>query len=317
MTSRMPDTGYGSARFARACDVVAAYHHIDAHGPRGVWLRLRAGSLRLSWFRLCLPSVTVRPTGSPAGRVIAEHFAVRERGHWKYRRAQGVLPLPAEFSEYMRGRRRQAVRTNLGHARKAGLTVTTAAVADWVPGEGDFRAGRLRPGPVEKWMVLDADGAVVADSILSVDEDVALLHGLVSSHPYARWLLHTAIVERLCGECSVLLVNSDDAYVMSAGTQHFQRLLGYEIARLRLPRRAAAPPVPLLEVEPRAQRVLRRLGDEGLGDRADDLVEDRGLAGEAAEDRPGAAEGAGDRDFVLRGGEGRFVEDDPEGVAAA
>ena len=82
------------------------------------------------------------------------------------------------------------------------------------------------------------DRAVVAQAILSVDDDVALLHGLVTiaANNNARWLLHTAIVERLCGSCSVLLTNSDDAYLLGAGTQHFQRLLGYDIARLRVQR---------------------------------------------------------------------------------
>jgi hypothetical protein len=225
----------------RACRVVAAYRLIDAREPRATWLRLRAGSPLLMWYRLRLPSVRIRLTASPAGRMIGEHLAIRERGHWKYRRAQGVLELPAELSQYLRGRHRQAVRTNVAHARNAGLTVVSRAVDDWTPGEGDFRAAHIAPGPVEKWMALSPDGAVVADSILSVDEEVALLHGLVSSSRFARWLLHTAIVERLCGDCSVLLINSDDAYLMSAGNQYFQRLLGYRIARLRLSRPAVKP----------------------------------------------------------------------------
>lgn len=72
---------------------------------------------------------------------------------------------------------------------------------------------------------------------------MALLHGLTTfvGNTNARWLLHTAIVERPCGHFSVLLINSDDAYLMSAGTRYFRRLLGYRIARLRLPRSAGAP----------------------------------------------------------------------------
>lgn len=240
----MREYGYGSPMFSRACRIVAAYGQIDGREPRevrAVWLRLRAGSPLLAWYRLCLPSITIRLTTSPAGRMIGEHLAIRERGRWKYRRAQGVLRLPAEFSQYLRGRHRQAVRTNLGHARNAGLTVKSSTVDSWRPGDADFRGAHIAPGPVEKWIVLDADGRVVGESILSVDEDVALLHGLVSSHSYARWLLHTAIVERLCGCCNVLLSNSEDAYLIGAGNQHFQRLLGYSIASLRLPRRAGAP----------------------------------------------------------------------------
>jgi hypothetical protein len=168
--------------------------------------------------------------------MISEHFAIRDEGRRRYRRAQGVIELPDDFSEYMRGRHRQAVRTNVGHARKAGLTVISYAVDNWAPGEGDVRRPDIAPGPIERWMVLDAEGVVVADSIVSVDESVALLHGLVSFATNARWLLHTAIVERLCGSCAVLLTSSEDAYWLGAGTQHFQRLLGYQIMRLRLPR---------------------------------------------------------------------------------
>jgi hypothetical protein len=56
---------------------------------------------------------------------------------------------------------------------------------------------------------------------------------MVSTVSYARWLLHTAIVERLSGECALLLTNSDDVMFMSLGQQHFQRLLGYSIVRIR------------------------------------------------------------------------------------
>ncbi len=203
--------------------------------------RLRAGSIRVYWYRRRLPSLRIRLTTSPVGNMLGEHFAVRDQnGRWRYRHAQGVLSLPAEFPRYLQGRHRQAVRTNVSHARNAGLTVSHCVVDNWAPGPDDTRSGHITPGPIERWTVLDPSGAIVADSILSVDGDVALLHGLVSSVSYARWLLHTAIVERLCGRCSVLLTNSDDAYLMGAGTQHFQRLLGYRITRLRLPRSAPA-----------------------------------------------------------------------------
>jgi hypothetical protein len=168
--------------------------------------------------------------------MIAEHLAIRQGRRLRFRAAQAVLTLPSEFSEYIRGRRRQAVRTNVGHARRAGMTVISYAVDNWCPGAGDSRAGNITAGPIERWMVLDAEGLVVADSIVSIDEEVALLQGLVSFTTHARWLLHTAIVERLCGSCKVLLVNCDEAYELSAGAQYFQQLLGYEIACLRVPR---------------------------------------------------------------------------------
>lgn len=228
----MHETDYGSEELARACHVDAACREIVGVGPRGTWGRLRAGSLSLRRYHRRLPPTDLRLTATPAGRMIAEHLSIRDEGRFRYRNAQAVLDLPTDFADYMRGRHRQAVRTNTGHARRAGQFVLSCAVDGWAPGLDDSRRIAITPGPVERWMVLAADGEVVADSIVSVDRETALLHGLVSSTENARWLLHTAIVERLCGECSVLLTNSDDAYRLGGGTQHFQRLLGYRISRL-------------------------------------------------------------------------------------
>ncbi len=163
--------------------------------------RLRAGLPLLVWYWLQLPVVKPRLSDGPAGRMIKEQFWFREQGRLRYRRAQGALFLPATFSHYQRGRHRQAVRTNVAHARNSGMTVECVSIPVWAPGPDDCRAG--------------------------------LLQGMVSTVSYARWLLHTAIVERLCGECTLLLTNSDDVPLLSSGNQHFQRLLGYSIVRIR------------------------------------------------------------------------------------
>jgi hypothetical protein len=241
----MPETGYGSPTLQRACDISRACREIDGSGPRANWQRLRAGSLTLTRYRRSLPRVEVRPTPSPAGRMIAQHFGIRSDGRLRYRDAQGVLRLPADISEYLRGRHRQAVRTNVGHARRAELRTEVEFVPDWAPGTDDSRLPWITPGPVERWNLLTPERAIAGQAILSVDGEVALLHGMMSLVPHGRWLLHTAMVERLCGSCEVLLVNCDDAYLMPSGVQYFQRLLGYEIARLRVyrpqsPRREAA-----------------------------------------------------------------------------
>lgn len=228
----MPETGYGSDEFLRACRLAAACRAIEGSGPRAAWGRLRSGSAALARYQRRLPLTDLRLTASSSGRMIAEHFAIREGGRFRYRGAQGVLTLPADFADYMRGRRRQAVRTNIGHARRAGLVVHSYAVDNWAPGLDDSRRAAITPGPVERWMVFDPDGICTADAILSVDQEVALLHGSVSFVPHARWLVHNAIVERLCGECKFLLTNSDDAYFVGSGHQHFQRLLGYDVSRL-------------------------------------------------------------------------------------
>jgi len=197
---------------------------------------MRAGSLSLARYRRSLPTVDVPLTPSPIGQMIGQHFAIRSDDGLRYRDAQGVLPLPADFSEYMRGRHRQAVRTNVTHARRAGLRADVEFVPDWTPGTDDSRLAFITPGPVERWNLFTPEGAIAAQAILSVDEEVALLQGMMSLVPHGRWLLHTTMVERLCGSCEVLLINCDDAYLMPPGVQYFQRLLGYEIARLRVQR---------------------------------------------------------------------------------
>lgn len=231
---RARDTEYGTVALSIACRAVEERQWIEGWGPRAIWLRAWRSSLPLACYRLRVPPLWVQLTESPGGRMIGEHLGIRHHGRWRFRHAQGVLPLPVEFSEYLRGRHRQAVRTNVAHARSAGLTVHSCTVESWEPGPDDSRAAQITRGPVERWTVVDVGGAVVANAILSVDEHVALLHGLVAHVTYARWQLHAAIVERLCGECDVLLVNSENAYLLAPGARHFQRLLGYRIRHLRL-----------------------------------------------------------------------------------
>lgn len=236
----MAENDYGSEEFLRICRIALACREVEGAGPRAAWGRLRAGSPALARYHRRLPETELRLTNSPAGRMIAEHFAIREGTRFRYRDAQGALALPADFATYMRGRHRQALRTNLGHARRAGLTVVSCAIDNWGPGLDDSRLGAITPGPIERWIVFAPDGSCAADSILSVDREVALLHGLVSFAKHARWLVHAAIVERLCGDCAVLVTNSDDAYRLGTGTHHFQRLLGYRVSRLRISSLSAA-----------------------------------------------------------------------------
>jgi len=92
-----------------------------------------------------------------------------------------------------------------------------------------------RAAPVERWWATGRDGATVGEAWITVDDECALLHSMTSSERYARWLLHTTIVERLCAaRCRLLLTNSFDLPLMSPGQQYFQRLLGYSVARVRV-----------------------------------------------------------------------------------
>ena len=178
--------------------------HVERSRRRGPTGRGKeAGRLALALYERRLPTTDLRLTASPVGRMIAEHFAIREGGAFRYRNAQGVLALPDDFADYMRGRHRQALRTNIGHARREGWTVTLLRGRQLVPRRRRQPPRGDHAGPDRAWLVVAPDGRCVADSILNVDRHVAMLHGMASFAPNARWLLHAAIIERLCGDCEV------------------------------------------------------------------------------------------------------------------
>ncbi len=155
----------------------------------------------------------------------------------RYQLAQGVLEIPSDFPTYMRGRPRHALRTNVNRADEAGYRCRYDDVLGWSAFDGRLRSIT----PAEYWEAVDSSGATVAWAWLVVDAECALLYALMSSAPYARWLLHTAIVERLSSAgCPLLLAKAEDIPLLPVGQQHFQHLLGYTMARLR-PRVVSVP----------------------------------------------------------------------------
>ena len=207
-------------------------------------------------FLRSLPRMNANLSDSPAGLAIAEHLSLTRWGIPRFRLAQGVLCLPSDFASYLRGRRRQALRTNVRRAREAGFDCHSTTVQGWVRAERKL----TRVAPVEYWWATGRDGTTVGAAWLTVDDECALLHSMNSSERYARWLLHTAIVERLCASrCRLLLTNSFDVLLMSPGQRYFQQLLGYSIARVRLNRDSGE-----LTVRRRVPMVLTAFGAVAL-----------------------------------------------------
>ena len=177
-----------------------------------------------------LPRLRVPLSENPSGAFIEEHLALTRLGVPRFRIAQGVLQIPHESSTYLRGRRRQAVRTNNRRALESGISCACVTVAGWAPSDRATDSST----EAERWTASDSRGATVAEAWLVVDDDCALLYSLTSNTSNARWMLHTAIVERLAlADCPLLLTNSFDVPLLTDGQQHFQHLLGYTIARIR------------------------------------------------------------------------------------
>jgi hypothetical protein len=223
-------TGYGSRWLARASLCAYGLRYVRGHSLA----RLSASLLRLPQllvFLWAIPRVTVSLSETPTGVCIRRQLRLRRWGLPRFRLAQGVLQLPEDYATYLRGRQRQAVRTNISRAREDGVRCVRIAVPCWTPPEHGPAPG----APVERWQALNRAGNTVGEAWVTVDRECALLHSLGSSEPNVRWALHSAIVEHLCvAGCRQLLTNSHDVFLMAPGQQYFQHLLGYSVGRLSM-----------------------------------------------------------------------------------
>jgi hypothetical protein len=181
---------------------------------------------------LCaIPRIGVCPSESPSGERIRAHLKRRRWGVPRFRLAQGVLCLPGDYRTYSRGRRKHAVRNNVSRARARGIRCTHSTVPGWNPADDPSAPA----APAERWQATNRAGVTVGDAWVTVDDDCALLHFLMTNEPDVRWLLHAAIVERLClGGCRLLLTSSYDAFLLPVGQQYFQHLLGYSVRRVQV-----------------------------------------------------------------------------------
>jgi hypothetical protein len=170
-------------------------------------------------------------------------------GRW----AQAVLELPTVEKHYLAGRRKQALRTNLRHARDLGVS------SDRIPTyEAWFEAASVilharRDGPdvpgemyeprprqqVAHYVARDADETPLAFARVALFGQFAVLFTMLSHHDqhpsasWARYQLHTCLALDL-GRTGVkhLLVGS--ALRETVGNQYFQHLLGYRVRNLRV-----------------------------------------------------------------------------------
>src|ERR1700691_290963 len=109
-------TGYGSPWLGRATACASGLRYVSAQ----TLPRVPRSLLQLPYliaFLLAIPRTQVRLSGGPSGERIRAHLQLRRWGLPRFRLAQGVLHLPTDFATYMRGRRRQALRTNVSRAR--------------------------------------------------------------------------------------------------------------------------------------------------------------------------------------------------------
>jgi hypothetical protein len=197
-----------------------------------------------------LPRVEAAFSDSPAGTELRDWFDPR-RVLPLDRAPVALLHLPADATDYLRGRSRQALRTNLTHARAAGLTCAPASSAEQVwdcVHRIAARRGqtaehvvlrRPRPGLVRDFAIAwDAAGEPVALVETIQDGGWAGLAVLVSAHGHpdallARYALLAHAVGDLVERGARALVVGGSMLLTEPGVRYFQRRTGFVPVWLR------------------------------------------------------------------------------------
>jgi hypothetical protein len=236
-----------SARYYASARLGTRGWHVGGVGRRFFFAFMHP-HLVPAYYRLLrrLPVEIVALSTLPAGKLLYDRWS---RQSWRKAASHACLPLPSDADSYLRGRHRQAVRTNLHRADKIRLT-SRPIPTDWGVTREALRTGTFASlleevehleqpdAAVKSWAVFDSDDRVLGRAVALVDERTAvllLLHGptdLGVAHQ-TRYLLHTAVVADLIRRgVRNLVVES----ILGAppGQKYFAARLGYRACRIRV-----------------------------------------------------------------------------------
>ena len=242
--SALPLTG-GLSRPRRFATLCATALLRPRHGLALLALLIRTRSERV-----------VLSTSLP-GQVLASYFDERFLGVFPQNRlCRGVLVLPDQHSDYLRGRRRHALRNNLRRAESAGIRCE--AIIDprrafeevaqifkrrqkvWTLAELPRLASwqELLARPEMTLMVArDELGHPLALAAVVIDDAVCVIRLAPASSREARWALHDHLVQILIARGVRYLLGEGGgpfgALGFDTNVHHYQHLLGYELRHLR------------------------------------------------------------------------------------
>jgi hypothetical protein len=193
-----------------------------------------------------LPDVPVTVPDTDGGRRLAAKYAGRDDQGLPRDLAVSVLRLPEKPEDYLRGRSKQALRTNSRRAREQGVTCRAID-----PVESMVRLGKVVPdrwwddvvpgaradlqaGLCTGWVAEAADGTTEVLALTSAAGPLARLDLMLSAPERegdARYLLSAHVVTELAAAGARLLA-VDGALMLAPGLRHFQHLLGFGQATL-------------------------------------------------------------------------------------
>jgi hypothetical protein len=236
---------YGSWEFHAASDLARRCATSSPASALAGSLARQPAMLRVLAAIWRLPATDLRVQQADADAWWFRHwFRLRRKLAW------AILDLPTAEERYLVGRPRQALRTNLHHARVLGVTSSRVTYETWfeaasaILGARDVKPGpeQDRPGPRQLaayYVARDARGTPLAFAGAALFGQFAVLFALVSrpdrqpEASWARYQLHTFLALDLgCSGVEQLITGS--ALREPAGTQYFQHLLGYRARNLRV-----------------------------------------------------------------------------------
>jgi hypothetical protein len=261
--SNRPPVAYTSDEFNLASDLVHELRTLVSK-RRGMTLARtvarRRRDIKASYDLVRnLPVVDIELSESSAGAMIRSRLGGKLPGR-QMRVARAALQLPDDRATYLRGRPRQAVRTNLRHAESEGIVCRTlstpaeqeAAMRDFFSSGRFTDADRVyvtekldvSPGEQEFYVAEDADGHTLAIAAVAVDGKCALLvfhHSGDGELTFkARYALSVHMISSLIErKVQVLLVGG--TLTLEPGLRYFQQRLGFIPVNVRI---ASARPAP-------------------------------------------------------------------------
>jgi hypothetical protein len=167
-----------------------------------------------------------------------------------------VLAVPADPQEHVTGRSAQTLRRKIRSAEKLGVVVRPVSdpeererllkLADDTERTHPDAAYRVADPDNQDlldhdlWLVADdADGDPLLLSVTPVDGDLATLRyfrtlGSGPAHSDSRYLMTHALVAELSAQGVRWLLDTDPPGMQKNGLRHFQRMVGFRYARIRL-----------------------------------------------------------------------------------
>ena len=250
-----------TAELETAARYVASVRQAPSRAAKLRAITSREGVPALAVLLRRLPVVPAPFSEDPSGQELRSWFRPDRRLPLD-RAPVAVLALPRSTAEYLSGRPRQALRTNIKRATDAGVDCALVhdrhelgrAVAHLATRRGQSAAqmvsSQARAGLRREFHIAyDAAGDPLALGETIVDHTMAGVGVLVSATdhpdgPNTRYLLHAHIVGGLIDRGVHTLTVGGSMLLTSAGTRYFQRRTGFIPARLRLLPRQHPPAVP-------------------------------------------------------------------------